>query len=222
MATRDTTLYKYVPLKCVTSILDNHRLYLSDGSNFNDPFETTVTDKKSGAITHVSGLHILCLSNSIQNKLIWSHYADSHKGVCLTVNVPADLVYPMCYTTKRVYTDSDLDGILKNGHYHCKKNLKKPFDPLNYNKKIAFIKDRKWSYEREYRIVFDKNDESGLVYEDDKWFMSVKIKNVYLGVNFDKNDISVREKIIDACKRNKVKISQMVLSVSDYSVKVGR
>ena len=222
MAYRWATLYKYVSIDRVVSILDNNRLYLSDGSNFNDPFETTVTDRKTGNTTRVSGLHILCLSNSIQNKLIWSHYTNSHKGVCLTVKVPAELVYPMCYTTKRVYTDSNLDEILKNGHYYCKKNLKKPFHPINDNKKIAFIKDRKWSYEREYRIVFDKDDESGLVFEDDKWFMSVKIKNVYLGVNFDKNDISVRNEIIDACKRNKVKLSQMALSVSDYSVRVRR
>lgn len=36
MAVRWTTLYKYVPLKYVKTILDNHRLYLSDGTNFKE------------------------------------------------------------------------------------------------------------------------------------------------------------------------------------------
>ena len=54
---------------------------------------------------------------------------------------------------------------------------------MRKNKKIAYIKDKKWLYEKEYRIVFDKDDELGLIYEDGKWFMSVKITNVYLGAN---------------------------------------
>ena len=34
-----------------------------------------------------------------------------------------------------------------------------------------------------YRVVFDKTDEAGLIYHDGKWFMSVRIKNIYLGAN---------------------------------------
>ena len=83
-------------------------------------------------------------------------------------------------------------------------------------------KGKKWRYENEYRIVFDKNDEFGLIYEDGKWFMSVKISNVYFGANFDKNDARIQEEIAEACKRNKIKVTQMVLSDSDYSIKVKR
>lgn len=89
-------------------------------------------------------------------------------------------------------------------------------------KKIAYIKDKKWLYEKEYRIVFDKDDELGLIYKDGKWFMSVKITNVYLGANSYKNEARIQSEIMDACKRKKVKVAQMVLSDSDYSVKVRR
>lgn len=44
MPKKSITLYKYVPLQYAVDILDNHRLYLSDGLNFNDPFEITVTE----------------------------------------------------------------------------------------------------------------------------------------------------------------------------------
>lgn len=222
MSTKWVTLYKYVSLNRVSDILDNHRLYLSDGTNFNDPFEITVTNKKEHRIRHIEGLHILSLTNSYRNKLIWSHYTDSHKGVCLTVQVPNHLVYPICYSTKRIFEDSDIDNIISLSTTKCKKNVKNDFSQLSKNKKIAFIKDRKWSYEKEYRVVFDKNDEDSLVCENDKWFMSVKIINIYLGVNFDKNDAKMRTEIMEACKRNQVKVAQMILSDSDYSVKVRR
>lgn len=121
MSTKWATLYKYVSLDCVKDILDNNRLYLSDGMNFNDPFEITITDRKKRVIRHVEGLHILSLTNSYRNKLIWSHYTNSHKGVCITVKVPNNLVYPICYSTKRVYEDTDIDNLIET----CKKVNKK-------------------------------------------------------------------------------------------------
>lgn len=222
MSTQWTTLYKYVSLERVPDILDNHRLYLSDGKNFNDPFEITVTDKKNHSIRHIEGLHILSLTNSFRNKLIWSHYTDSHKGVCITVKVPNNVVYPICYSTKRIYEDSDIDDIISSSTKITKKSVEKDFSLLSKDKKIAYIKDKKWMYEKEYRVVFDKSDEDGLIYHDGKWFMSVKITNIYFGANFERNKVEIQRKIIEACERNKVKITQMVLSDTDYSVKKKR
>ena len=222
MSTQWTTLYKYVSLERVPDILDNHRLFLSDGKNFNDPFEITVTDKKNHRIRHIEGLHILSLTNSFRNKLIWSHYTDSHKGICITVKVPNNVVYPICYSTKRIYEDSDIDNIISSSKKSTKKSVEKDFSLLSKDKKIAYIKDKKWMYEKEYRVVFDKSDEEGLIYHDGKWFMSVKITNIYLGANFNRNKAETQRKIIEACKRNKVKITQMVLSDTDYSVKKKR
>lgn len=218
--TKWATLYKYVKLNYVVDILDNHRLYLSDGKNFNDPFEITITNKEKGNISHIEGLHILSLTNSYRKKLMWSHYADSHKGVCLTVRVPRNLVYPVCYSTKRIYEDSNIDSIISLSQKSIKKNVNNNFLLLNKHKKIAHIKDKKWSYEKEYRVVFDKDDEDGLIFEDGKWYMSVKAKNIYLGVNFDKNDEKVKKNIIEACKRNNITIKKMTLSKKDYSINV--
>lgn len=70
MSRQWVTLYKYVSLNRVVDILDNHRLYLNDGNNFNDPFEITVTDKKMKKVRRIEGLHILSLTSSYRNKLI--------------------------------------------------------------------------------------------------------------------------------------------------------
>ena len=220
MSTRWTTLYKYVSLNYVVDILDNHRLFLNDGKNFNDPFEITITDKSNGTTRHINGLHILSLTNSYRNKLIWSHYTDSHKGVCLTIQVPNQLVYPICYSTKRVYEDSDIDDLIEHSTKKAKKSLRCDFSVLTKDKKIAYLKDKKWIYEKEYRIVFDKSDESSLLFDNGNWYMSVKITNIYLGANFEKNNDKIKTEIREACMRNNISMTQMVLSPTDYSVKV--
>ena len=65
---------------------------------------------------------------------------DSHKGVCLTVKVPNHLVYPICYSTKRIYDDSDVDKIISSSVKITKKSVDKDFSALSKSQKIAYIK----------------------------------------------------------------------------------
>ena len=227
MSMQCVILYKYAPIKYVAETLNNNRIYLNDGRNFNDPFEITVADNHNKEIRRLEGLHILSLTNSYRKKLMWSHYTESHQGVCLTVKVPRNLVYPICYSSRRVYEDSNVAEIIASSqrklkNYHTKNNISKDYSSLSRDKKIAYIKDKKWMYENEYRIVFDRDDERYLISEDNNWFMPVKVTNVYLGVNFDKNQPEIKDEIMNACKRNKIKVAQMILSDSDYSINVKR
>ena len=111
------TLYKYVSTNYIVDILNYQRLYLSDGHNFNDPFEITVTDRE---------------------------------------------------------------------------------------------------------IVFDENDENNLIFDNNKWFMPVKITNIYLGANFDNTELTIKRELLSACNHNGIDIAQMVLSETDYSLNVRR
>ena len=195
MAEQYIALYKYVSLQFAAETLEKQRLYLNDGLNFNDPFEVRVCNRKTNVIRHIEGLHILSLTNSFRNKLIWSHYTQSHKGICLTVKVPKRFVYPLCYTSARVYEDSNIDEIIRKSKIYSKRNLVKDYSELNRNKKIGLIKDKKWAYEKEYRLIFDESDEPELIFENDNWYLPVKITNIYLGVNFDKNNSEIKNKI---------------------------
>ena len=223
MSNNCTTLYKYVSLEFIHDIIANQRLFLNDGSKFNDPFEVKITNRKTGKIEDITGLHILSLTNSHQNKLMWSHYGESHKGVCLAIDVPKKLVFPICYTGKRIYDDSNIDQILAdiNKNKNIKANLIKPFSSISIKKRYAYVKDQKWKYEKEYRIVFDEDDEHQLhqlIHEKDNWYLKVKIKRMYLGVNFHKNDPSKIKEILDTCKLNGIDIIYMKMSNSNYSV----
>lgn len=208
-------LYKYMTLTYLEDSIKNHRLYLSDGSNFNDPFDCHIFDKSTNGMILVNKLRILCLTNSHTKKMMWSHYADSHKGVCLAINVPDHLVFPVCYTSKRLYTDTDIDKILSETKLR-KKNARSPMIISCHDKKYAYVKDKKWRDENEYRIVFCDN-EPGLIHENANCFMSVKIKRIYLGVNFDYNE---NKKILFMCNERRIEIAKIQLSKENYGLRV--
>lgn len=222
MAEQSTTLYKYVSLEYLPNTLNDQRIYLNNGKEFNDPFDITITDKKDGIARKLDGLHILSLTNSPRKKLMWQHYANSHKGACLAISVPKQLVYPIVYTSKRVFTDTNVDELIETNVVWKKKGLEKDFSLLSYAKKIAYIKDKKWVDENEYRIVLDADDENEWVFEPKKrkWFIPVKIERVYLGASFALNDEKAKEKVLEACKQNKVETKKMVLSKTNYALEV--
>ena len=222
MSNETIILYKYVPVnEFLIDILEKQRLYLNDGSKLNDPFELAIINRTENKLTQAKDLHILCLTNSYRNKLMWSHYSDSHKGVCLTIKVPKELVYPICYTSKRVFEDSNLNNILVLKNQKIKKNLIVDYSQLSKDKQIAFVKDKKWSYEREYRITFNSTDTCNLIQKGkEKWYLKVKIEKIYLGANFGKNEKSYQSKIIEICEQNDITIKPMKLSNINYSVEV--
>ena len=221
MGSKWTTLYKYISAEHAAEIIRSQRLRMSDGSNFNDPFELLVVDRKKHTEHRLRGLRILCLTNSIKKKLMWSHYADSHKGLCLAVKVPAEAVYYVCYTGERLFEDSDIETIFSKCKNKGKKNLNKSYDQLSNIHKAALIKDQKWAYEKEYRIVCT-DDQTNLMDEDGHYSFPVKIERIYLGCRFDKNDPRKIEAIMKACNEYNAEIKQMRLSHDDYSLVVDK
>lgn len=200
-------------------VVENQRLYCNDGSNFNDPFELKLFDRKRKTHEQILGLHIVCLTNSHLNKLMWSHYGDSHKGACLVVKVPREYAYQIRYTSSRIFTDSVVRDIFDRAIVGSKKRYKSPSaDILTERKLIALIKDKKWLYEKEFRLVFDKEDEGILEYDHGKWYLKLKIDRVYLGVNYRSNDDNLKEKMDKVCEANKIRQIQMNLSTEKYTL----
>jgi hypothetical protein len=81
---------------------------------------------------------IYCLSEVRENKLMWSHYADEHRGVCLGIRTAAlasHRIYPVHYTNDLPVVDiSELVVFTEN----------------TFNK-MALAKASDWEYEREWR-----------------------------------------------------------------------
>jgi hypothetical protein len=127
---------------------------------------------------------ISCFSKSFNKTLMWSHYADKHKGVCLGFSInPLDNGYDF------------LMLCVKYAH---------EIKPLNYFKKRnvvlfnwLFTKSHVWSYEEEARLYLNRN---GLVN-----FGKECLKEIHFGVRTPKESI---EKIKQLLKKNKYSVDR--------------
>lgn len=121
------------------------------------------------------------------NELMWAHYADSHKGVCIKYHFPNSLTQladgkdgVMCYFKDVSYSSQDL-------HQYSQKDSINLYDAF-------FLKEEKWMYENELRLLhFDIKGTPG--------FHSISAKNcieaVYFGLKCPQEH---RDKIRDILK----------------------
>lgn len=90
----------------------------------------------------VNEMGVLCFSASATHPLLWAHYADSHKGVCLEYDSE---VRPV-------------KGWKKYHYYPIRYSSGRQLDVLSLGWEQAFfsliaVKSDDWSYEEEYRLV---------------------------------------------------------------------
>ena len=107
--------------------------------------ENTFADQKST-------MGITCLSEVPDSLLMWSHYANNHRGFCVSYNLLAlnqklqFSAIPVLYTQERV----------------CLRSIPLDQDALNKETMSLFIqsltsKSPEWSYEKEWRIIRDED-----------------------------------------------------------------
>ncbi|MFZ0680264.1 DUF2971 domain-containing protein [Candidatus Binatus sp.] len=81
---------------------------------------------------------ILCLSKIRSDILMWSHYADGHKGLCLEFDGSAN---------------SDFFGAAQPVEYSDYSPLPLDKDSGSQMARIVLTKSTHWAYEQEYRII---------------------------------------------------------------------
>ena len=147
---------------------------------------------------------IACFSEANDSILMWSHYSDFHKGICIEYNTSnlgtteRSKLYPVLYNTEKFDSTNDL----KNHSAIIK---------INY----ITHKAKEWCYEKEWRVakkvvkdLDGKKNESFI-----EW--GKNISAVYIGVKCEENI----EDILEWGNQNKIKIYQMKLSNDEYKLK---
>jgi hypothetical protein len=75
----------------------------------NDPFELLgglssdpeLRDHLTALLSHLNNwCGVLCFSQDWQNPLLWSHYGDKHKGICLGLDISVGVVPPVLSKTR--------------------------------------------------------------------------------------------------------------------------
>ena len=85
------------------------RMKVSRVADLNDPFELlpiNLRDKRLRTLLHSTReqFHqeygVLCFSRAWSNPVLWSHYADKHRGICLGFDVADELIKPISYVPR--------------------------------------------------------------------------------------------------------------------------
>lgn len=147
-------LYYLTSEKWAKVILHERRLKLSTIAELNDPFELLgasigepaarkVLRYVHGRVTDTFGL--VCMSSTWQSPVMWAHYGDKHKGVCLGFEVIEQVAREVTYEPQRL--NKLLGETPRLGNVNA--------DVL---KTLLTTKSAEWSYEKEHRLIvrFDK------------------------------------------------------------------
>ena len=153
-------LYKYCPMNQNTwETIRTGKFYFADWKKLNDPMEGIFRYKKDSidlakiVRQEKQRYRVCCLSKKCNEPLMWAHYADGFKGVCIEIDPNPNL---------------NEEGERQIGEYSLV--LKKDSDPTKLlTRKLDF-----WGYEDEWRILrrFQGDDEINL-------FEIGKIESVY-------------------------------------------
>lgn len=172
-------LYYYTSWKHGIEAIQKQRLKLSDINLVNDPNELSayytnqefIDDSIKMYKDQIAGFTgMLSLSKEPQCPLMWGHYGENHKGLCLGLDVNEDLAREVIYIDEKKYLskealrETDLeDLLLKNLH----------------------AKSSDWKYEQEYRIIRRNNESEWCPYSD-LYFMklddNIELIEVVLGI----------------------------------------
>ncbi len=169
-------------------ILVKNKIYYSKPKYFNDPFEfdgvilkiSQNDENRKSAYELLHRLGFISFSKHNNRTLMWSHYADAHRGVCLRFKCIEDSFYSENGSGRVVEVEYD-DKIVK-------KNI------LSDNSSTFSKMSRKaccWSYEKELRIFKVPSS----VKADDACgshiFNSKLVYAVYLGLKIENKEILV-------------------------------
>lgn len=128
---------------------------------------------RGSQLEKISKSAICCFSTNFKNTVMWSHYGDNHRGICLNfdLSIPEPFVdYPSMRFSK---------GEVDYDNYSTINYLKSKEEGI---RKLFFTKSEDWKYEREYR--FHILEEHGLFRFNQRF-----LKGVIFGIRVEKKGI---------------------------------
>ena len=205
------TYYKYLPMgdersqrrEWTESILREQKLFMAHYYAYNDPMEAyyesnSFTRQKIEEIKlGKSQIRFCCLSKCYTNILMWSHYADSHKGICLEMEVKPSQKH-----------------IQRNIQYSSR--LEQPRGRTNKEQCIDILRKKflPWQYEQEVR--FFKEVPSDIL-STTPLYLEIEIKKVYLGCKLNGSDETKYREIINNARRGLPPIVIQKINLSDLT-----
>lgn len=169
-------------------------------------FKKAINNASNNLSNFMKGLYYVgSLCTSYKNRLMWSHYADSHKGFCIEYDFREvkgeGLLLPVYYSNNRplfpmqIFSESRDESMAEL-----------------YRQVIMGVltKDKVWEYENEWRILIPAT----LGIESMEYKMP-KISCIYLGEAISMEN---REQILEIAAKLKIPVKQMKVDIGKYDL----
>ena len=179
--------------------------YVENARLLNLEVKSEVANKEKSWDAMKDETKISCFSGAWDSLPMWAHYADQHQGFCIEYDLSKESegktapLFPVIYTKTLVplnITDELMNLPGNSGHLAIK---------------AAIFKNKDWSYEREWRLVFYTGDDQKIEIK------GYPIKAIYLGTKINSEH---KKQLIESSPKINFKIFQM--SVSANGVKKER
>ena len=171
-------VFHFVSARYGLDDIRNRRLKIALIPELNDPFELMSIDLSDAELrprfrsfkaTLSKDNGLLCFSSKWSNPVLWSHYAERHRGLCLGFQVRDDIAKGVSYTAKRLIKEAEA---IRN--------------PGAINEalvqRLLFTKFAHWRYESEVRAyvhIDQKDSETGHYFYE--FSDSLSLTHVILG-----------------------------------------
>lgn len=139
---------------------------------------------------------VCCFSQINDSILMWSHYADGHKGVCLEFDVIKDPA-----------TFCSLQKVNYQQEYAISNYLA---DSKNAILNMIKIKSKDWQYEHEFRVILPQETDNKIYYKPEA------LVSIIFGCNCSQQDITNITGIIGS----RVKYKKCVLNDDYYKINI--
>ncbi|RYY86539.1 MAG: DUF2971 domain-containing protein [Chitinophagaceae bacterium] len=148
---------------------------------------------------HINNAGICCFAGNCENILMWSHYSEAHKGICLKFDILADPEFfsiPLKVKYDTEYPKYD----------HVK-------DSSNLVQHLIMTKSECWKYEEELRVL---KDHFGPVH-----FQKETLSEVIFGCNCPPNSIAEIKEILSDNFYPNIRLKKARTSKDSFKLEIG-
>ena len=205
----NNSLYNYtrVNKNILRSILNN-TLWCSNTKEFNDPVDPYIRNDKNESSNQfynylLERIKVACLTTHNDNTLMWSHYADKHKGICIEYDISQlqnnnnFILKKIDYNLSMLLFDLKNEILLDNN-----KSIKSIID-------LFTVKSKEWEYEDEYRILFydeeNKNPNGTLI--------NLPIKSICFGIQTSREDKELIYNIVNSINEKRLDYNNDIIKL---------
>jgi len=180
---------------------------------------------------YYGGLYVACFSSNINSPLMWSHYSDGMRGLCIAYNrdhlEKSELfdLYPVEYNQSPIkfkYTDLKVIQVMNEmPFYDYEKNEESVWE--GYLARLTsydylYQKHDRWGYEGEMRNIIDPNaKKSNSKIGDLITYPKESVSAIIIGSKMNKIH---KKMVVKYCEKNGITVYIASPNLSDYTVQI--